>query len=269
MRKDRHRPRPARPAARRRSRHGRLRHVRRRRPGGNARARVRPDPREHDRADLAGTHERPRPVVPGRQPADRGDPAPPRHVPRPGTSPGGRAAGAGEPAGTAGSAVQVPARAVRRDGAAGIDRPRAGGKPAAADRRRAHHRARCHRAGRDPRPAAGPRQAPGDGDHPGHPRLGSARRPLRPCPRHVRGGGRGTSQRRGPLPVAAAPLHRRAAGRQPAPGAGRGHTAGHPRHGAAAVGLARRVPLPAPVPRTRRANAAPASSPWRNPHPAG
>ena len=52
------------------------------------------------------------------------------------------------------------------------------GKPPAADRGRAHHRARCHRAGRDSRPAQGPWQAPGNGDHPGHPRLGSPRRPL-------------------------------------------------------------------------------------------
>ena len=120
----------------------------------------------------------------------------------------------------------VPARAVRRDGAAGRHRDGAGRLAVAADPGRADDRARRHRRGRSARPGRG--AAPGV-RHLGavhQPQPGGDRQDVRPGRRALRGrAGRGRARARG-LRRPAAPVHGRAAALHPAARAAQGQRTG-------------------------------------------
>ena len=80
---------------------------------------------------------------------------------------------------------RLPARDLRRHGAARADRRRGVLRPRPAHRRRADHRPGRHRAGRGARPAARTAGRAADGRAPGHPQLRRRRRPLRPGRGHA------------------------------------------------------------------------------------
>ena len=145
---------------------------------------------------------------------------------------------------------RVPAPALGRDAAARDDRDRARVRPEDPDRGRADDRARRDDPGRDPRPDARHPRPPRDGDRPDHAQPRRRRRHRRPRRRHVRRpqgrGGAGARALRAP----AAPVHDRAARRDPAPR--RRPAAGDPR--ARAARSRRRCPHCAFAPRCPRAD---------------
>ena len=91
-----------------------------------------------------------------------------------------RAARAGPDSRPGRSDGPLPAPDFRGHGAARRDRAGFGAQAEDPARGRTDDRARRHGPGRDPRVAARARPAPRHGDHPGDPRLGRGRRPLRP-----------------------------------------------------------------------------------------
>ena len=163
----------------------------------------------------------------------------------------------------------VPARDVRRDGAADHDRDGACVRARAADRRRAHHRPRRDDPGPDPRPHAQSARRDRHRDHPHHPRPGGGRRDVRSGGSDVRRRDRRADRRRDAVPRAAASVyprpHRIDPGRRRPPrGAG-----GHPRERAEPDRPARGLPLRPALPgpdrgghrqRVRRAPVAAAGS---------
>ncbi len=126
-------------------------------------------PRDQDRDDLPGPDDVAAPVLQGRRPDRRGDPA---HENISKKEAGDRAVEmlrrVEHPA-ARGTGEAVPARVLRRHAPAGDDRDGAVAQPRPADRRRAHDRARRDGAGADPRadrPAAERVQHRGRADHP-------------------------------------------------------------------------------------------------------
>ena len=122
----------------------------------------------------------------------------------------------------------VPARAIRRDGAAGGHRDGTGPLAVAADPGRADHRAGRHRRGRGARPGRGP--APG-ARHLGavhQPQPGGDRQDVRPGRRALRGRATRAGTRARGVREPPAPVHGRAAPLHPAPRAAQGQRpAGH------------------------------------------
>ncbi len=105
----------------------------------------------------------------------------------------------------------VPARTVRRDAATGLDRARAGARPAVRRLRRADHRARCDRGAGRPADDQGPAARTRFHRAADQPRPGHGARGDRPGRGHVRGADRRRPARRRPGLRAAPPVHRGAA----------------------------------------------------------
>ena len=151
-----------------------------------------------------------------------------RRIPGLGDAVGAGDAAQGPDIGSGPGDATVPARAVRRDGATGGHRDRAGGLAVAADPGRADHRARRDRRGRSARPGRGP--APGVRHHGAvhQPQPGGDRQDVRPGWGALRGrASRGRSRPAG-VRRPAAPVHGRAAALHPAARAAQGQRpAGH------------------------------------------
>ena len=198
---------------------------------------------ERDRRGAAELDERAQPGAVDRHPVlRRAAGAPAGHEPRRPAGPVGRAArDGGHPRRPAG---QLPARAVRRDAAAGDDRHGARARPVGGDPGRADDRAGRGDPARDPRGAHGAARPAGLRRAVHLPRPVAAGRDRRFDRGHVRGPAGGTGRRQRDLPRAAAPVLARPAELVPrlaraAPGHGR-----HPRVTARPAEHARRVLLP-------------------------
>ncbi len=183
---------------------------------------------ERDRRGAAELDERAEPGAVDRHPVlRRAEGAPAGHEPRRPAGPVGRAArDGGYPRRPAG---QLPARALRRDAAAGDDRHRARARPVGGDPGRTDDRTGRGDSARDPRGAHGTARPAGLRRAVYLPRPVAAGRDRRFDRGHVRGPAGGTGRRQRDLPRAAAPVLARPAELVPglaraAPGHGR-----HPR----------------------------------------
>ena len=117
--------------------------------------------------------------------AHRADAPAPRAVQGRGQGEGDRAARARRDPGAGARLPRLPARDLRRHGAARADRRRRVLRPGAADRRRADHGAGRDRPGRGARPDALAPAGAQHGPDPGHPRLRRGGRHLRPRRGHA------------------------------------------------------------------------------------